>query len=92
MNYETYEGTYRLIYTYQVDGQEYTVSTDMGVGMVPEYGSVKEIQYNPKNPDDAFISGPNSHLFKIFFGLFFIAIPSFFIWLLKPEKKTKKLQ
>lgn len=53
--------TYRLIYTYQVDGQEYTVSTDMGVGMVPEYGSVKEIQYNPNDPDDAFISGPKSH-------------------------------
>ena len=83
--------TYRLFYNYQVDGREYTVSTDMGVGMIPEYGSVKEIQYNPDEPGDAFISGPNSHSFKIFMGLFFIAIPSFFIWLLKPEKeKTKK--
>lgn len=79
--------TYRLFYTYQVDGQEYTVSTDMGLGMLPDDGSVKTIQYNPENPEDAFISGPNSHSFKIFFGMFFIAIPSFFIWLLKPEKK-----
>lgn len=82
--------TYRLIYIYQVEGQEYKVSTDMGFGMVPEYGSIKKILYNPDNPGDAFISGPNSNIFKIFFGLFFIVIPSFFIWLLKPEKKKAK--
>ncbi len=79
--------TYRLIYQYYVDGYEYKVSTDMGFGMVPEIGSVKEIQYNPNNPSDAFISGPNSNTFKIFFGLFFVAVSSFFIWILIPKKK-----
>lgn len=82
--------TYRLIYTYRVNGRDYTVSTDMGTGMIPDYGSVKTVRYNPDQPDDAFLEGPNRHGFKIFFGLFFIAIPSFFLWLLKPEKKEEK--
>lgn len=82
--------TYRLIYTYEVKGREYQASTDMGFGMIPEYGSAKDILYNPNDPDDAVISGPNSNTFKILFGLFFIAIPSFFIWLLKPEKENAK--
>lgn len=83
--------TYRLIYTYHVDGKEYQAATDMGFGMLPAYGSVKEILYNPDDPGDAFISGPNSNVFKIFMGLFFTAIPSFFIWLLKPEKKKTSI-
>ncbi|MDO5411085.1 MAG: DUF3592 domain-containing protein [Lachnospiraceae bacterium] len=85
--------TYRLFYTYQVNGQEYTVSTDMGTGIIPNYGSVKTIRYNPAYPEEAFVSGPNSHSFKILFGLFFTVNPLFFIWLLKPEKEntnTKK--
>lgn len=85
--------TYRLFYTYQVNGRDYTVSTDMGFGIIPDYGSVKVVKYNPHNPYEALISGPNSHSFKIFFGMFFITVPSFFIWLLKPEnKKTNKNQ
>lgn len=84
--------TYRLIYQYQVDGQKYEVSTDIGVGVVPEKGSVKEIQYNPDNPSEAFIAGPNSNIFKIFFGLFFIVISSIFIWILMPVKSKVKKQ
>lgn len=82
--------TYRLIYRYNVNGREYEAATDIGVGAVPEMGSVKNIRYNPDEPEDAFIKGPNSHAFKIFFGLFFIAIPSFFLWILMPEKKKAK--
>lgn len=82
--------TYRLIYQYYADGQEYTVSTDIGVGVVPAIGSVKKIQYNPDNPSEAFISVPDSNAFKIFFGLFFIAIPLFFIWIFIPEKKKRR--
>lgn len=82
--------TYRLIYCYDVGGREYRASTDIGTGVIPEMGSVKEIRYNPQNPADAFIMGPDSSAFKIFFGLLFSAVSSFFIWLFLPEKKKTK--
>lgn len=81
--------TYRLIYQYHVDGHDYQVSTDMGVGVVPESGSVRKVHYNPDNPEEAFLSGPDSNTFKIFFGLFFIVIPLFFIWVLLPKRKKE---
>ncbi|MCU6763181.1 Protein of uncharacterised function (DUF3592) [uncultured Roseburia sp.] len=81
--------TYRLIYHYYVDGQQYQISTDMGVGAVPERGTARDIYYDPDNPGEAILSGPGSNTFKIFFGLFFIAIPLFFIWILLPERKKE---
>lgn len=82
--------TYRLIYHYYVDGKEYEISTDMGVGIVPEMGNTREVRYNSDNPRDAFLLGPNGNVFKIFFGLFFSVISSFFLWILLPEKKQKE--
>lgn len=71
--------TYRLIYRYQVDGHEYEVSADMGVGVIPEMGSMKEIRYNPNDPGEALITGPDSNFFKSFFGLFFLVVSSFYL-------------
>ena len=73
--------TYYLVYTYEVDGQSYTVSTDYGQGKVPEYGTTKEIKYNPDSPDKAVVTGVNGNRFMIFFGLFFMLGSSVFIWI-----------
>lgn len=67
--------TYTLIYKYVVNGQEYTLSTEYGTGIIPEKGSVQEIRYNPKNPNEAVIVGFNINHFLIFAGFFFIAVP-----------------
>lgn len=63
--------TYKLFYTYKIDEKEYTISTDYGVGYIPETNSVREIKYNPNNPNEAIIVGTNSSNFLIFFGAFF---------------------
>lgn len=71
--------TYQLIYQYQVDNQQYTVTTDYGVGSIPELGSIREIKYNPDNYQEALISGTNSKNGLIYFGLFFILGATVFI-------------
>lgn len=63
--------TYKLIYNYKVNGKEYTVSTDFGVGNIPEYGSIREVKYNPENPSESVLVGTNNSSGLIFFGAFF---------------------
>lgn len=72
-NIDEKEGTvtYKLIYDYHVNGEKYTVSTDYGVGYIPEYGSIREIKYNPESPDEAILVGTNKSNGLIFFGAFF---------------------
>ncbi len=69
--------TYRLTYSYVLNYQEYTVSTDYGVGSIPEPGSVKTIKYNPKNPEEAVIVGSNQNSFLILMGILFTFVPLF---------------
>lgn len=69
--------TYRLTYSYVLNYQEYTVSTDYGVGSIPEPGSVKTIKYNPENPEEAVIVGSNSNGFLILMGILFTFVPLF---------------
>lgn len=71
--------SYYLIYSYVVDGMEYTVTTDYGSGSVPEIGSTKDIKYNPQNPEDAVISGLNGNIILIFMGVMFTLIPGVFV-------------
>lgn len=63
--------TYKLIYVYEVDGMKYTVSTDYGVGSIPEKNSIRKVKYNPSNPKDAILVGTNSKNALIYFGGFF---------------------
>lgn len=63
--------TYQLIYTYQVDEKEYTITTDYGVGYIPESNSIRKVKYNPNNPSEAILVGTNSSNFLIYFGAFF---------------------
>lgn len=71
--------TYRLIYSYTVDGQEYTVSTDYGSGSIPNQGSPREVWYDPQNPEESVLSGSNSHQFLILMGALFTAVPLVFL-------------
>ncbi|MDO4282489.1 MAG: DUF3592 domain-containing protein [Clostridia bacterium] len=71
--------TYRLTYSYIVNDEEYIVSTDYGIGYVPQKGSEKTIMYNPDNPKEAIILGTNRYSLLILFGFMFIAVPLLFI-------------
>ncbi len=64
--------TYRLIYTYKVDGKEYTIKTDYGSGTIPNTDSTREIKYNPDNPNEAILIGTNRNNGLIYFGTFFV--------------------
>ncbi len=66
------EQTYRLIYVYEVDGQEYTLKTDYGSGSIPSKNSEREIKYNPNNPNEAVFTGTNRNSGLIYFGAFFV--------------------
>lgn len=85
-NYEIYNKSkknnttsYKLIYTFKVDGKEYKVSTDYGSSYIPEKNSVRKVQYNPSNPNESILSGTNSKNFLIYFGAFFILVSIAFI-------------
>ena len=64
--------TYMLIYTYNVDGVDYYISTNYGTSFVPESGSKKTIQYNPNNPNDAIIKGFGANYILFLVGFIFI--------------------
>ena len=83
--------TYRLVYRYNVDGQAYTLVTSYSTSFVPSHGSEATILYNPENPAESVIGGPNrseNHL--IFIGLFFLfcSLPFFLPFL--PKRKKEK--
>lgn len=73
--------TYKLIYTYEVDGKEYTLTTDYGIGaeFIPEINSKREIKYHSDNPTEAVLSGTNRSNFLIYFGAFFTLGGSVFV-------------
>lgn len=75
--------TYRLTYSYTVDGHRYTLSTDYGSGSLPEAGSVKTVLYNPDNPEEAVLSGVNRYTLLLWMGGLFTLAPLVFIlgWL-----------
>ena len=83
--------TYRLVYRYTVDGQEYTLVTSYSTSFVPSRGSETAILYDPEDPAESVIGGPNrseNHL--IFIGLFFMfcSLPFFLPFL--PKRKQEK--
>lgn len=76
-NYEIYDlnskdgTTYRLIYVYEVNDNEYTIKTDYGRGSIPDVNSERQIKYNPNNPSEAIFLGTNKNIMLIYFGAFF---------------------
>ncbi len=67
---------YRPIYSYQVEGIEYTTEAEFRSEYLPEEGSAKAIKYHPENPAQAVVTGTNRNILLIFLGLFFIFIPT----------------
>lgn len=83
-DYEVYDTdkdgtTYRHIYTYKVDGKEYVVKTDFGLGYIPAENSVREVKYNPDNQKESVLVGTNKNNFLIYFGAFFFLGGSVFV-------------
>lgn len=75
-SYSTYgeSDTHKLIYTYEVDGKEYNISTDYGAMIVPKENSTKIIKYDKNNPEEAIIEGINRNNIDICLGAVFIII------------------
>lgn len=63
--------TYRLTYTYEIDGVNYTIRTDYGTNYIPERNSIREVKYNPENPEESILVGTNSKNGLIYMGAFF---------------------
>lgn len=72
---EKQKTTYQLTYLYQVQGIEYTVSTEYGTDFIPKMGSTTTIKYNPNNPKQAVIINANSYQGFIFIGIIFMSVP-----------------
>ena len=60
--------TYRLAYTYTVDGIQYTVLSNSGTQIIPKLGTEKEIRYDPQNPEVAVVAGDGVHTVLLFMG------------------------
>lgn len=75
-SYSTYgeSDTHKLIYTYEVDGKEYNISTDYGTMIIPKENSTKIIKYDKNNPEEAIIEGINRNNIDICLGAVFIII------------------
>lgn len=84
--------TYRLIYYYIVNGEEYQISTSYGSGMIPKKESTRTIKYNPNNPEEASIVGGESFIMFLLIGLMFTVIPLLFLIdnFQKKDKKTSR--
>ena len=92
--YEIYDSdedgtTYKLIYSYNVNNKEYTVSTDYGTNMIPKEGSSRTIKYNPSNPSEAIISGGSSEIVLLLIGIMFTMIPFVIFINMSPKIKEK---
>ena len=95
VDYEIYNSdedgtTYKLIYSYNVNNKEYTVSTDYGTNMIPKEDSSRTIKYNPSNPSEAIITGGSSEILLLLIGIMFTMIP-FVIFINMSPKIKKKL-
>lgn len=71
--------TYRLIYTYEVGGETYTVATDYGTEAVPELGSTRTVKYDPADPAKSVLKGAGGPSGTVAIGLFFMGVSSVFI-------------
>lgn len=94
VDYEIYNSdedgtTYKLIYSYNVNNKEYTVSTDYGTNMIPKEGSSRTIKYNPSNPSEAIISGGSSEIVLLLIGIMFTMIPFVILINMSPKIKEK---
>lgn len=86
--------TYKLTYCFTVDSEKHFVTSNYSTAFVPAEGTPCEILYNPENPDEAVIGGPNktsNHM--LFIGFFFSlgSLPFFIgsVGTIVPKKQSK---
>ena len=94
VDYEIYNSdedgtTYKLIYSYNVNNKEYTVSTDYGTNMIPKEGSTRVIKYNPANPSEAIILGGGNDMVLLLIGIMFTMIPIIMFMNISSKVKEK---
>ena len=82
--------TYRLIYTYTVYGQTYSVATDYGSEILPAQNSIRTVKYDPFEPQNAVIAGGSSYSALLLVGAMFTFVPLVFIAVLLPAKGRVK--
>ena len=90
VDYEIYDSdedgaTYKLIYSYTINDNEYTVSTDYGTSIIPKEGSTRNIKYNPNDPSQAIIAGGSREIILLLIGFMFTMIP--FIMIINISKQ-----
>lgn len=91
VKHESSAATYVLIYSYEVNGQAFTVATDYSTSILPAIGSDTKIRYHPDDPGEAVIAGPNRNTVLLFVGAMFLVVPLFFLSvILIPNQKGKK--
>lgn len=83
-NYAIYKSdkngtTYKLTYIYVVNDKEYSITTDYGTNYIPNENSIREVKYNPDNPEKAVLVGTNNKNGLIFMGAFFILVSLTFV-------------
>lgn len=71
--------TYKLNYKYTVNDKEYNISTDYGTNYIPDVGSIREVKYNPNNPEESILVGTNNKNGLIYGGLFFTFVSLTFV-------------
>lgn len=71
--------TYCWYYEYEVNGQVYHVKTDYGSSSIPEYGSQRDVKYNPLHPDQSVLVGTNSSMMMVMIGSFFLLVGMVFV-------------
>ena len=88
------QASYQLLYAYTVDGWAYTVATDYGVtaANLPQPGTPHAILYDPRQPAQALVEGPNHTHLLILVGLLFISVPGVFLLFLSTERGRRVRQ
>lgn len=76
--YESTEekNTYWLYYSFIVNNEEYTVTTDYIASKIPEPGSRESIKYNPQNPEQVVFTKQAPNLPLLLAGPVFLLFPA----------------
>lgn len=69
------QGTSFLVYSYKVDGIDYTISTEFETEVIPKEGTTKTIKYDPNNPSKAVFNAFDSNSTFLLAGFMFTFIP-----------------
>lgn len=90
VKHENHAPTYKLIYRFTINSEEYFVTSSSATAFVPALDSPSDILYNPKNPEEAVIGGPNENItVTILFGIFFSLCSLTFFFIMADTKKHK---